>query len=160
MTKKIAIFMLFAISVFSLAACGSTAGGKNQKDIEKADEVAYKFIVAQVEGDDDLFKKILVDEAQNILEKGHHAHPGAKNEMGERYQIKRYTNKYEDGKLYYYLKFYQPNLSEMQYMNVLLVKDDGQWKSTKIRGIDSDEMKAGMGDEEPVTVHKFKDDSK
>lgn len=158
--KKIVIFMLFVISILSLAACGQTAGGKNQKDIEKADEVAYKFIVAQVEGDDDLFKKILVDEAQSILENGHHAHPGAKNKMGERYQIKRYSNKYEDGKLYYYLKFYQPNLSEMQYMNILLVKDDGQWKSTKIRGIDADEMKAGMGDEEAVTVHKYKDDSK
>ncbi|WP_367912951.1 hypothetical protein [Bacillus pumilus] len=160
MMKKIAIFMLFVISIFSLAACGSAAGGKNQKDIEAADEVAYKFIVAQVEGDHDLFSKILIKEAQSIVEKDRHVHPGAKNEMGERYQIKRYSNKYEDGKLYYYLKFYQPNLSETQYMNVLLVKEDGKWKSTKIRGIDADEMKAGMGDEEPVTVHEFKDDSK
>lgn len=152
------MFLLLAMIVTT--ACGSSQTSKEEeKDIKKADEAVYDFIVAHVEGDDDLFKEVLMEDAQGILEDGHHAHPGISEEMGERYEIKRYENHLKDGKLYYYIKFYRPVNGEMDHRNVLMVKDqDGEWRSTTLMGIDRDKMRSAMGDEEPTVVHKMKGD--
>lgn len=155
--KKIFLNILILFTVIIVAACGFQTSGEDKKEIEKADQAVYDFMVAQVEGDDELFKKVLVKDAQGILEDGHHAHPGAAKKMGERYEIKRYDNHFEEDKLYYYIKFYRPVNEEMDYRNVLMVKDkDGNWKSTELMGLDRDEMKAAMGDEKPVMVHEMK----
>lgn len=157
--KKAFVCLCLLIMGMVLAACSSSVNGANKEELKKADQAAYNFIVAQVEGDHKLFKKVLIKDAQGILEAGRHANPGFEKEVGERYQIKRYSRHFDENKLYYYLRFYRPNHGEDDYMNVLLVKDDdGNWKSTDIRGIDESEMKKAMGDEEPVTVHKYKGD--
>ncbi|MFS0890946.1 hypothetical protein [Peribacillus frigoritolerans] len=157
--KKPFFSILILFTVMILAACGSQTSGEDKKEIEKADQAVYDFIVAQVEGDHELFKKVLMEDAQGVLIDDRHANPDFEEKMGERYEVKRYDSHYNENKLYYYIKFFRPNHDELDYMNVLMVKDDdGNWKSTDIRGIERDEMREAMGDEEPVTVHEMKED--
>ncbi|MFZ8004563.1 hypothetical protein ACO1D0_00105 [Bacillus licheniformis] len=104
--KSIRLFM-FTDHGHGLSCLQFSVNGANKEELKKADQAAYNFIVAQIKGSyHKLFKKVLIKDAQGILEAGRHANPGFEKEMGERYQIKRYSRHFDENKLYYYLRFY------------------------------------------------------
>ncbi|PRX40917.1 hypothetical protein CLV97_110109 [Planifilum fimeticola] len=109
---------------------------KREKDLEAADQIVYEWIAARVEADDDRQSKVMFKEEikkdikYNIIKPGRHEFPGAEEKMGERYLIERYDKYYEDGKLFYRIKYYHPN-NDKTYVDYLLVeKEDGKWKAT------------------------------
>lgn len=156
--KKIALGLILVLLSLWLAACGSGGGAKASEDVKAADELALKFIQANVEGDHALYKTILSKNAtmMNILEEGYHAHPGLYTEMGERYSIHRYEKEpTKEGTLHYKVTSYHAINKRRTSEFLEMVKEDGQWK---VLPIDGDEAERKVADpENGVTVHEYKE---
>lgn len=136
---------------------------QRNEDINKADKAVYQYIEASVEGNDQLFKKVLVKSAQGVLQEGYHAHPGLAKKMGNRYVIKRFPDPLNENKLYYYIEFYHSINQKSYAQNLLMVKgEDGKWKSTSLTGISAKEMKNAIAgyEKEGVLVHTYKEGEK
>jgi hypothetical protein len=128
-------------------------------DTNHADQAVYEYIKASVEGNDQLFKKVLVHSAQGVLQNGYYAHPGLAKKMGNRYVIERFPNYYNENKLYYHIEFYHALNDKYYGENLLMVKENGKWKSTYLGGISANEMKTAIAghENEGVLVHTYKE---
>ena len=165
-----AIAMVLLLSGCSEGEGASSEGGKSkkEKDLEAADKAVYEWIAGTVEGDDSRKMKVTVSsEHYDWLEPGKVSFPGAEEKMGERYLIERYDKYYEDGKLFYRVKYYYPNSGEVYTEMPIMVKEDGKWKSTSITGEGSEfyrlfpERKNVLKAEEVesgITVHEMKEE--
>lgn len=146
------------------------AGCGGKEDFEAADKVAYEYIAASVEQDDDRKSEILTPEAlkqgieNDVLISGRHDNAGAEEELGDRYEIRRYDNIYNDKELYYRVKYTIPNNvsmnSDTEYIK--MVKDENEkWKLTLSTGILNDEIEKVFPEEkrkeEGTLVHEYKD---
>jgi hypothetical protein len=145
-------------------------GCGEKEDFKAADEVAYEYIAASVEQDDDRKSKILMPEAleqaieNDVLVPDRHDNAGAEEELGDQYEVRRYDNIYNDKELYYRVKYAIPNSesreSDTEYIR--MAKDEGgAWKLTLSNGILNDE-KAEVFPEEAdkekgTLVHEYKD---
>lgn len=124
------------------------AGCGDKEDFEAADKVAYEYIAATVEKDDDRKAEILTEEAKeeainnDLLIEGRHDNKGAEKELNDRYEIRRYDNLYDSGNLYYRVKYDIPNNEGMQSDTeyIKMIKDEsGEWKLNLSNGILNDE---------------------
>jgi hypothetical protein len=155
---KIVLPILFVLSILSIFFYNQIT--LKHEDLKNADEEVYQYIKASVEGNDQLFKKVLVPSAQGVLQEGYYAHPGLAKKMGNRYLIKRFPNHYDENKLYYHIEFYHAINEKYYGENLLMVKgEDGKWKSTLLGGISADEMKHAIAghEKEGVLVHTYKE---
>ena len=122
---------------------------------EEVDGMVYTFMVAKVEGNDDLLADLLLEEAQGILKPGRHAFPGAAEEMGQRYEIIRYENEYENGAMFYELKFFRPSTNFINRYDVMVINTPDGWRIAEIGSIDKEIMQAGKKDEEGRVIHEY-----
>ncbi|WP_050179629.1 hypothetical protein [Domibacillus robiginosus] len=145
-------------------------GCGEKEDFEAADKVAYEYIAAVVEQDDDRKSKILTSEAlkqgieNDVLVPGRHDNPGSEEKLKDRYEIRRYDNIYDGKELYYRVKYDMPNSASMtsdtEYIK--MVKDESKkWKLTLSTGILNDEIEEVFPEEEKkkegTLVHEYTD---
>lgn len=152
----IAVIIGLVIAAILLTSCSSS-------DMKEADQAVYTYIKASVEGDDDLYKTVVVKEAQTSLEPHYHAFPGLAKEMNNHYTIKRFSHQLTQNKLYYYIDYYHPKNKQTYAYNLLMVKDSsGKWKSTTLTGISSSKMKKSIKgyEKQGVLVHTYKERKK
>lgn len=154
--KKI---LAVALGVILLAGCAEFSK-EDQKQIEAVDGMVYSFIVGKVEGNDDLLGQVLASNARGILQPGRHAYPGAAEEMGDRYEIKRYHHNYHQGLLVYRTKFFRPSTGKMDHYNVIVQNGENGWRvANNGSGHDSFMRRATVGPDgkkvEPVVVHEW-----
>ncbi|MED4116575.1 hypothetical protein P4661_27445 [Priestia megaterium] len=132
---------------------------KKPTEVERADKAVYTWIVSAVEGDDRLRKTVLVKYDQDLLEIGKPLYPNTLKDMGERYTIKRFDHLKESDRIYYYIEYYHPTNQLKYAKNLLMVKEDGYWKSSSLNGIPSGAMKAAIAgyEDQGVLVHEYKE---
>jgi len=132
---------------------------KKETDVERADKAVYTWIASAVEGDDNMRQKVLVKRDQDLLELGEPLYPNTLKYMGERYTIKRFDHLKDSGRIYYYIEYYHPTNQLKYAKNLLMVKEDGQWKSNSLSGIPSGAMKAAIAgyEDKGVLVHQYKE---
>lgn len=163
--QKNRLFVGFTmLLLFMMAGCG------NKENFEAADKVAYEYIAASVDQDDDRKSEILTLEAlkqgieNDVLVPGRHDNPGSEEKLGERYEIRRYDNIYNGKELYYRVKYDMPNSTSMsgdtEYIK--MVKDEsGKWKLALSTGILNDEIEEVFPEEEKkkegTLVHEYTD---
>lgn len=155
---KFVLPILFMLSIFSFIFYDRLS--QKNDDLNNADKAVYEYITASVEGNDQLFKKVLVPRAQRTLQKGYFAHPGLAKKMGNRYVIKRFPNHLDENKLYYYIEFYHAVNDKYYAENLLMVKEkNGNWKSTTLGGIPAKEMKNAIAghENEGLLVHTYEE---
>lgn len=156
MMKQItlAAALLLGIALL-LAACGKGAG--DSSDVKAADEVAWQYVQAAVEGNHELYKKILLPDQPRYknLENGRHANPGFIEQMGERYSIYRFKQKpTTEGRLHYEIRYYLANHDGDMKEWLELQKVDGEWKVLVIK---AEEAEGKVSDSENgVYVHEYK----
>jgi predicted small lipoprotein YifL len=144
------------------------AGCGEKEDFEAADKVAYEYIAASIEQDDDRKSEILTSEAleqateNDVLVPGRHDNADAEEELGDRYEIRRYDNIYNDKELYYRVKYAIPNNASMNSDTeyIKMVKDENEkWKLTLSTGILNDEIEKAFPEErnkeEGTLVHEY-----
>lgn len=132
---------------------------QEQKELEKADYAVHQYIKAMAEGSDKALRPVLVKKEQPLLDDTYHAFPGNAKKMGNRYAMKRFSNDFDKGELYYYIEYYHPANNEVYADNLKMVKDsDGKWKSTSLTGILEDTMRYYIKghEKEGVLVHSYK----
>lgn len=142
------------ITIILLTSCSK----QTSNEVNKADQTVYTYIKASLEGDDDLYKTVLVKDAQSSLEPHYLAFPNLTKKMKNRYIIKRFSHHLSENKLYYYIEYYHPENKQNYAYNLLMIKDaKGNWKSTSITGISSKEMKSAIKgyENEGVLVHSY-----
>lgn len=145
-------------------------GCEDKEDFEAADKVAYEYIAASVEQDDDRKIKILIPEAlkqgieNDVLVPDRHDYPGSEENLGDRYEIRRYDNIYNGEELYYRVKYDMPDSAPMggntEYIKMVKDKDE-KWKLTLSTGILNNEIEevfpAEENKKEGTLVHEYKD---
>jgi hypothetical protein len=149
------LFTLFSFSFFFYDLLS-----QKNAELKNADKAVYEYITASVEGNDQLFKKVLLPSAQGALQAGYYAHPGLAKKMGNRYLIKRFPNHLDEKKLYYRIEFYHAINEKYYAQNLLMIKEkNGHWKSTTLGGISAREMKNAIAghENEGVLVHTYKE---
>lgn len=150
--KRVGVLLLVTAI---LMACSNPF--KSNQDIETVDGMIYTFIVGKVEGNDDLLASVLADQAQGILVDGRHAYPGDAEIMGGQYEIVRYSNEYENGTLYYQVRFFRPSTGKISTYNVIVVNTDKGWRIAENGSADELLMAIGMKEEEGEVVHEWED---
>lgn len=146
------------------------AGCGEKEDFEAADKVAYEYIAAAVEQDDDRKSEILTPKAleqgieNDVLVHGRHDYPGSEEKLGDKYEIRRYDNIYDGKELYYRVRYDMPDRApingNMEYIK--MIKDENKkWKLTLSTEILNDEIEEVFPKEEKkeegTLVHEYKD---
>ena len=156
---KLVMSAMLAVIVFPLFT-GIYDYFQEQKDMNQADKAVTLFIKASAEGSDKLKRKVLMKDAQGILDDSYHAFPGNAKKMGNRYAFKRFANDYDKKHvLYYYIEYYHPANDTVYADNIKMVKDtDGKWKSTTLTGLREETMRSYIEghEQEGVLVHSYK----
>lgn len=132
---------------------------QEEKDLEMMDGMIYQYIVAKVEGNDDVLADLLAPDAQAILEPGRHAFPGDAERMGERYKIIRYDDHYAEGGVLYETWFYRPSTDRINKYNIVVENTDEGWVISDISSIDEEIMQQVIGAEEGTVVHDMEGDA-
>lgn len=145
--------LIMAAIIFLLAGCGVPK--EQQKATEAVDGMIYSFIVAKVEGNDDLLDQLLTKQAKGILEAGRHPYPGAAEKMGQRYEIIRYDGLYKDGGLVYEVLFYRPSTATLSKYNVLVINTPAGWRITSNSSVDEMIMEEMIANEKGTVVHAY-----
>lgn len=157
--------LIMVTLLWGLVACSNEAG-VNSKETEAANQVVMDYIIASVEGNHGLYNQILIKEEKdklkesNVLKEDHHAHPGLAKEMGDRYLIRRWDHRLQDGELYYAVKYYHPKNNKWYGENLKLIQVNSEWKVTDISGIDEEDMRKAVEGVEYVTVHESREGEK
>lgn len=153
--KRIGAVLILFAALAVLSACNTST--KENPDIQRVDGMVYSFIVGKVEGNDDLLASVLTKNAQGIIQKGRHAYPGDAEIMGEQYEIVRYSNEYENGALFYDVKFFRPSTGKISHYNVMVVNTPGGWLVAENSSVDEALMTVAKKDEEGKVVHAWKE---
>lgn len=155
MRKGLFIGMLIG-ALLLLAACGSSSGGKPSADVKAADDLALQYVHAAVEGNDELFRKILSpsDSHYKILEKNYHANPGFIEKMGERYSIYRFEKEpTKQGSLHYIVVYYMANHDGDAKDYLEMKKEKGEWKIRELKAEEAEQKVENPKD--GVYIHKY-----
>lgn len=155
MRKGLFIGMLIG-ALLLLAACGSSSGGKPSADVKAADDLALQYVQASVDGDDELFRKILSPEEPHyqILEKDEHTFPGRFKEIGKRYSIYRFEKEpTEKGELHYEVLYYLPNHNGNAKKWLEMKKEQGTWKIHELEAEEAEQKVENPKD--GVYIHKY-----
>lgn len=139
-----------------LTACGGANSAEPSADVKAADELVLQYIQASVDGDDELFRKILSPDEPHyrILEKGKHTFPGRFREIGERYSIYRFEKEpTKQGTLHYVVMYYLPNHNGNAKDFLEMKKEKGEWR---IHEIESEEAERRVKNPDVgVYIHKY-----
>lgn len=167
--KKQGNWFLAGAAVLVLTMLAACNGEESKENFEAADKVAYEYIVAKVERDDDRMKELLTEEGKeyaksaSLLKDGEHLYPGQAEEMKDHYEIMRYDNLDKEDLVYYRVKYEIQNndLSDTMTEYIEVVKSEkGEWRLTKPLGISNDvkaDLFSSEEDKENGTiVHEYK----
>lgn len=165
--KKWMVAGVVSFMLLVLTACSEESEPANTENFEEADKVAYEYILAKIERDDDRMKELLTTEGieyatnASLLKEGEHLYPGKAEELEDKYEIVRYQFD-DENVLYYKVKYDAQNnsLSTSVTEYIELVNDEKNgWKLTKPVGISND-LKADLFPTEEIqeagtVVHQY-----
>lgn len=161
---------VISLILLVLTACSEESEPANTENFEEADKVAYEYIVASIEKNDDKKAELLTDEAleeakdNDLLIEGRHQNEGASEELKDRYEITRYDNLYKGEELYYKVEYAIPNnenrSSDTEYIKMVRTEEN-DWRLTASTGILNDEKSRVFGNEEDLEngtlIHEYKE---
>ena len=145
--------LILAGILYFLSACGISS--EQRQTMEEVDGMVYTFIVAKVEGNDDLLDQELTEDAKGILEAGRHPFPGAAEKMGNRYEIIRFDDMYKEGALVYEVTFYRPSTNQLNRYNVLVINGNEGWRIASNSSVDEIVMQEMIAKEKGTVVHAY-----
>lgn len=169
--KSLWSFFLTLVLVVVVAGCGGKEhSNAKTEDFSEADRIAYEYIAAKVERDDDRLMSILsaegleYAETAHLLKPGEHLYPGNEQEMGKSYEIRRYDQFNTNDEIYYYVKYVFPNNeltpSITEYIKIIKT-EGGLWKLASSVALSKEERKKifvnGSDKEKGTVVHEYQE---